>query len=310
MYTEPKYSIVIPVFNSSTSLIELSEQLLLFFKKIPFEIIFIDDGSTNPLTWHTIESLSNIHPYISGTRFRKNFGKPSALLCGFQEAQGKYIITMDDDLQHHPEELSKLISQQEHDVVIGLFPKKKHSLLKRILSKIKNRIEVWAYQKPKSITVSPFKLIRKEVISDILKIKSNKPFIASLLFAVTHDVVNVSVLHKKRKYDSSGFTFIKMSQTLTNLLFNNSSILLQLVAVLGVFLSTICLGITVYLLFEKILRGNTINESTVLMLTTSIIGGVLLFATGVIGEYLIRIISGVEKRPAYFVSKKTRNLNS
>ena len=310
MNIKPKYSVVIPVFNSSVSLTELSEKLAQFFKDISFEIVFIDDGSSNPTTWETIETLSNAHSHILGFRFRKNFGKPSALLCGFQEATGEYIITMDDDLQHDPKELSKLITLENHDVVIGVFEKKKHAFLKRLLSTIKNRVEVWAYHKPKAITVSPFKLIKREIVDDILKIKSNKPFIASLLFAVTHDIVNVAVLHQERKHDSSGFTVVKMWQTFANLLFNNSSILLKLVAVLGVFLSGICLCISSYLVIEKLLVGNEINEWTVLMLTTSIIGGVLLFAVGIIGEYLIRIISGVEKRPAYFVGSKTRKSDS
>ena len=307
MPTNPKYSIVIPVFNSSSSLIELAEQLLLFFNNTPFQIIFIDDGSTNQDTWKTIEILSNTYSYIKGVRFRKNFGKPSALLCGFKEAEGEYIITMDDDLQHEPAQLSKLIEKEKHDVVIGLLTNKKHSVIKRILSRIKNRVEVWAYHKPKEITVSPFKLIKREIIDDILKIKSNKPFIASLLFAVTHDVVNVSIMHRERKYDSSGFTFKKMGLTFSNLLFNNSSILLKLIAFLGIFLSTICLTGTVYLLIEKVITGNHLNQLTIFMLATSIVSGVLLFAIGIIGEYLIRIINGVEKRPAYFISTKTEN---
>ena len=306
MQKEPRYSIVIPVFNSSLSLVELSNGLVEFFKEIPFEIIFIDDGSTNPKSWETITNLAQSNKHIVGIRFRKNFGKPSALLCGFQEALGDYIITMDDDLQHDPQELSKLISFEKHDVVIGVFNKKKHPLIKRTLSKVKNRVEVWAYHKPISVTISPFKLIKKDIVNDFLKIRSNKPFIASLIFAVTNDVVNVSVVHKERKHDKSGFTYLKSWSAFNNLLFNNSSILLRFVALLGVVLSTLCVGVSVFLIIEKLMVGNEVDQSTVLLLTTSIIGGVLLFAVGVIGEYLIRIISGVEKRPAFFVASKTR----
>jgi glycosyltransferase involved in cell wall biosynthesis len=307
MEKKPRYSVVIPVFNSSVSLIELSNGLIDFFQETSFEVIFIDDGSTNPKSWETISQLSDRYKHFFGVRFRKNFGKPSALLCGFQEALGDFIVTMDDDLQHDPKELSKLISLENHDVVIGEFQKKQHSLSKRVFSSIKNRIEVWAYHKPSIITISPFKLIKREIVTDILKIKSNKPFIASLIFAVTNDIVNISVVHQKRKHDKSGFTYLKGWQTLTNLLFNNSSILLRIVAFLGMLLSTFCVGVVIFLIIEKMILGNEVNQFIVLLLTTSIIGGVLLFAVGIIGEYLIRIISGVEKRPAFFVAAKTRD---
>jgi len=305
MNDKPTYSIVIPVFNSSTSLTTLFEGLLSFFNNTAFEVIFIDDGSSNPNTWATIDSLANKHPQIIGFRFRKNFGKPSALLCGFKAATGNYIITMDDDLQHDPNELSKLINEQQHDVVIGVFEKKKHPLFKRILSIVKNRVEVWAYQKPRSVIISPFKLIKKEIIDDILKIKSNKPFIASLLFAVTHDIINVPVLHQARKYEKSGFTYSKMWQTFNNLLFNNSSFLVKIITGIGLLLFSTAIVVFTYYLTTYNNFSHSYNTFTLTIPVVLTVGGLVLISIGIVGEYLIRIISGVEQRPAYFVSTKT-----
>ena len=96
-----------------------------------------------------------------------------------------------------------------------------------------------------------------------------------------------------------------MWDVFSNLLFNNSSILLKLVAWLGIGLSLVCLGTSTVLFANKLITNTEIHNWVILWLTICGIGGVLLFSVGIIGEYLIRIISGVEKRPAYFIKETT-----
>lgn len=301
-----QYTVIVPVFNSSISLHELTRELVEFFSEISFEILFIDDGSTNVETWQTINELSLTHKQVRGIRFRKNFGKPSALMCGFKEAKGEFIITMDDDLQHHPAELSKLIALQEHDIVIGTFENKQHSVLKNMLSQLLSKIEVWSFGKPKHIRSTPLKLIKKEIIDDVVKIQTNKPFISGLLFSVTHDVVNVAVDHHKRKYDASGFTYRKMWQTFSNLLFNNSSLLVKLITLKGVFLLLFAIGFLIVGLTE---HSVTYVDYSQWLIIASVfaVGGAILLALGILGEYQLRTLSNIEKRPAYFVKEEVGN---
>lgn len=297
-----KFSLIVPVFNSSTSLTELFFRISKVFNDLgkSFEVIFIDDASSNPDTWSTLSQLSR-HPEVTAIRFTRNFGKQSALICGFTYARGQWIITMDDDLQHLPEHFPALIGQSEHDVVIASFEKKEHSLLKRVLSFLNDRVETLLLNKPVSIRNSPFKLIKRQVVDAFLQIKTPYPSISALVFYVTDDIVNVVVSHGKRSYGKTGFTPKKMFRTFSNLLFNNSSFLLKSISAIGILISLPAFVIGLYFLLKKMTVGIPVPGYTSLMVVVSFLGGLILFSIGITGEYLVRIINGIEHKPPFII---------
>jgi glycosyltransferase involved in cell wall biosynthesis len=302
------YSVVVPVYNSTQSLQELAGRIQAVFRdqvKDSYEIIFVDDASPNKETWKVLELLSKQQANIRAIQLMRNFGKQGAMLCGFREVKGKYIITMDDDLQHLPEDIPALIRLKDHDIVIGKFSAKKHSIPKKIYSSLNSWFEEKLIAKPKHITNTPFKLIKAEVIEVIKDIRTSHPYVPALLFFATRDVVMTDVSHGVRTYDSSGFTFGKMYRTFSNMLFNNSSFLLQLIAVMGVSISLLSFIFGSYFLVKKLAVGIAVPGWASLMVVLLFIGGLILFSVGVVGEYLIRIINGIEKKPAYLVRKKT-----
>jgi glycosyltransferase involved in cell wall biosynthesis len=306
--SEITYSVVVPVFNSSHSLGELRDRIEAVFKnemKETYELIFIDDGSENDLTWPVLTDLSGKHKEVRSIRLMRNFGKQGALICGFSHAKGRYIITMDDDLQHYPEDIPALAACNTHDVVIGRFNKKEHSLSKKIFSRINNWFEHILLGKPRHIRNSPFKLIKAEVVKAFLQIKTPNPSVSALLFYVTKDVKNVTVRHAKRPYDQSGFTLRKMFQTFANMLFNNSSFLLKFIAYVGISISFMSFLLALMYFIKKITIGIPVPGYASLVTATLFIGGLILFSIGIVGEYLIRIINGVEQKPAYIIREKT-----
>jgi dolichol-phosphate mannosyltransferase/undecaprenyl-phosphate 4-deoxy-4-formamido-L-arabinose transferase len=274
--------------------------------KDSYEIIFIDDASPDKETWEVLQNCSSNHKEVRAIQLMRNFGKQGAMMCGFEEARGMYIITMDDDLQHFPEDIPLLISKKEHDVVIGNFLKKNHGIWKRMLSGINSWFEEKLIGKPKHIKNTPFKLIKCEVIEKIKSIRTPYPHVPALLFFTTKDVVMVEVNHGKRIYNDSGFTLGKMMQTFSNLLFNNSSFLLQIIATMGMSISFLSFSAGLFYLIKKVTVGIAVPGWTSLMMVTLFIGGLILFSIGVLGEYLIRIINAVENRPAYLVRKRTK----
>jgi glycosyltransferase involved in cell wall biosynthesis len=301
------YSIVIPVYNSTQSLLEIAGRIEAVFRdriKDSYEIIFVDDASPNKETWKVLEQLSKQHANIRSIQLMRNFGKQGAMMCGFLEVKGSYVITMDDDLQHFPEDITGLIKFKDHDIVIGKFSSKKHSISKRIYSSLNSWFEEKLIGKPKHITNTPFKLIKAEVIEVIKNIKTSHPYVPALLFFATRDVVMAEVNHGARAYDNSGFTFRKMYRTFSNMLFNNSSFLLQLIAVMGVSISLLSFIFGAYFLIKKLAVGIAVPGWASLMVVLLFIGGLILFSVGVVGEYLIRIINGIENKPAYLVRKK------
>ena len=307
MQNKPEYTVLIPVYNSEKSLAELVERIKTVFIqdiKKSFEILFIDDASPNPKTWETLLSLQEKHSEIKILQLMRNFGKAGAVLCGFSEAKGEYIITIDDDLQHRPEDIPKLIEKQDNDIVILTFKSKKHGFSKRITSKIKSWFDYKFLKKPKHVNNSPYKLIKRDVIKNVLKIRSPYPFISGLLFFVTSNIVMVEGTHESRKYGKSDFNFKRRLKQFSNLLINNTPFLLRIIAYLGIVFSIISFFVGMFFIIKKVTVGTNASGWTSLIVLISFMSGIILFTLGVIGEYLIRIINTTENKSAFIIRKK------
>lgn len=298
------YSVVIPVYNSTDSLPELVSRLKTTFTEVvqdTFEIILVNDGSPKPQTWDIMQALAEQHPEVVAIRLMRNFGKTGAVLCGFSHIHGLFVFTLDDDLQHHPEDIPKFITQQEHDVVIGVFEQRQHGWIDRLTSAIKNQLEYYLLHKPRHIRSSPFKLYRAEVIRAMLQIKTPYPSIPALIFYVTQDVVMIPIGHASRKYGKSEFNFYKRVSQFSNLLINNSSLLLRIAATLGITVSFLSFLLGLLLALRNLIYDIAVPGWTSLVVATMILNGLVLFSIGVIGEYLIRMLHGIEARPAFIV---------
>lgn len=302
-----RYSVIIPVYNSVESVNELTTRIEKVFGELgeSFEIIYINDYSPNPSVWPNLKRLAAENTFVKSIHLMRNFGKPGAIFCGFQYAVGQYIITMDDDLQHLPEEIPKLIAKQDHDVVIAQFPQKKHSAFKRITSRWKAWFDYKFIHKPKHVYNSPYKLIRREVIDAVKGLNTSHPYVSAMLFTSTASITNVMMEHAPRKYGKTGYTLGKMIKQFSNLLINNSSFLLQLISYMGFLLALISFGLGAYLIFKKIFIGTSVSGWTSLMAVLLFTGGMVLLALGVVGEYLIRIVSGIERKPSFIVREKS-----
>lgn len=301
----PEYSVVIPVFNTDNSLVEISKRIKkVFLQQVnsTYELIFVDDFSQNNSTWSTLKHIVEKDNNAQAIRLMRNFGQQAATICGIQAAKGNYVITMDDDLQHSPEDIPKLIGLRNHDIVIGQFSNKKHSLSKRIMSRIKGYFDQAILGKPKHIQLSPFRLINRHTVEGIKKLFSTPyPFLPAMMLYVTKDIVGVEVTHTVRMEGETGYSFFKMLKLFSNLMINNSSFLLRLIGNLGLTISLGSFALAVYLIYQKMMHATKIVGWTSMIVAVLFMGGILLFSLGIIGEYLIRIIRGVDKWPNYIV---------
>jgi Glycosyl transferase family 2 len=202
---EPKrelFSIVIPVFNATTTLDQLVQRIAAVFAELPqfdHEIIFVDDASNRPETWPTLKRIALEHGQVRAVQLMRNFGQTSATFCGMKLARGHYIITLDDDLQHAPEDIPLLIAEREHDVVFAQFRELRHSMPKRVLSAMKNLILSFLIDKPKGLQLTSFRLFRRELARAMLSVViSPQATLPPLLFFMTRDVATVQVQHNPR----------------------------------------------------------------------------------------------------------------
>lgn len=303
------YSIVVPVYKTSASLVELVKRTDRTFANIPnsaYELIFVNDSPFYQKTTKTLVDISTQYKNVVIVELTKNFGQQPATVCGIEIAKGDYIITMDDDLQHAPEDIINLIQEQEHDVVIAKFETKQHSFFKQQASNIKGFFDHIILKKPKHIKLTPFRLFKGSIAKEMFRRKTPYPFIPALLFSITDDIVNVNATHHSRYDGTSNYTFRTMFQMFSNLMINNSSFLLKIIGYIGITTSFFSVIFAAIIIFKKIFFLTSLPGWTSLIITILFFGGLILFSLGIIGEYLIRIIATTENRPMYFVRKIIR----
>lgn len=206
-------STVIPVYNSRDSLEELYFRLSTALKKISskYEIIMVDDGSSDN-SYGKMMELHHKDNRVKVIQLRGNYGQQNALMCGFHYAKGEYVVTLDDDLQHMPEEIEKLMDKLDegYDVVYGIAGKKRHSFYRNLGSKITNYLFDKICSKPKNIRVSSFRVIRRDIVREIIKKDSSFVYISAIILKITNNIGNIRINHDTRKYGSSNYNFVKL----------------------------------------------------------------------------------------------------
>ena len=213
MISKDLYSVIIPVFNSESTLNELVNRIQKHFlvEKKGCEIILVNDGSTD--TSDTIcKQLTHQHSNIIYIRLKRNLGQHKAVLCGIHYSSGDYFITLDDDLQNPPEEISKLIVKMKegYDVVFGRYKKKKHSLIRNMGSKLIGLLNKILFQKPDDLVISNFRLFKRSVADKMLSHEFRYPYIPGMLLMAAEHVTNVETLHESRQKGISGYSFSKL----------------------------------------------------------------------------------------------------
>lgn len=299
-------SIVIPVYDSPV-LEELEARIHAVFAGLPevdYEVIFVDDASPDPRVWPTLEAIARRSGRVRAIQLTRNFGQQPATLCGLAAARGDCVITMDDDLQHAPEDIPKLLALQGWDIVLGQFDRKRHNLYRRLASRAKGYFDRIILGKPKGIQMSSFRMLSRTVVDGVLSIRTPHPFLPALMFHVSQNVTGVRVGHSPRREGRSGYTFWKLMRVFSHLLINNSSLVLRLVGNLGILFAGISFLMAGLVVYQKLAHSVSVRGWASLIATQLLIGGLLLFSVGIVGEYLIRIIESSERKPTYFVRRR------
>lgn len=298
------YSIVIPVYGRGEHLSALIARIDTVMDEMnaSWEVILVEDCSPWPEAWSVSSALAEEIPQVTAYRLMQNTNKIGALLCGMAQAIGKYILLMDDDGQHAPEDIPLLAAQRDHDLVIADLQGKQQTFSRRLLGGLKRKLDTYIIGKPKGLAFSPFMLIKHTVVDALLQVQMTKPYLPALLFGITKDAVNVAVRQQPRTAGESGFTLWRMLVLVSTLLIGVSGLLLRIVSIVGVvsFLTSIVLA--AYWIWKKLSIGINVPGWTSLMVVLLLIGGLVLFALGIIGEYLLRILRTQEKRPPYIIA--------
>jgi glycosyltransferase involved in cell wall biosynthesis len=304
----PGVSVVVPVYNSAATLPILVQRLepALVALRIPFAVILVNDGSMDA-SWQVIEELAQKHGWVEGVCMMRNYGQHNALLAGLREARYETVVTMDDDLQHPPEEIHKLLAKlnDTYDVVYGTPEMKQHSLWRNVVSFTMR----WTLRTAMGIQmagdVSAFRALRTRLRDACERYHSPHVNLDVLLSWGTTRFASVDVRHDPRLHGTSTYSLGKLLSHALSMVTGFSTLPLRLASMAGFGFTLFGIGVLAYVLIRYYQEGGSLPGFPFLASVISIFSGAQLFALGVLGEYLARIHFRTMDRPVYAVRLTT-----
>ena len=297
-------SVVVPVHNSASILRPLVARLepVLRGSGRPYELLLVNDGSRDG-SWEVIEEIARAHPWVRGIDLMRNYGQHNALLCGIRAARHAIVVTMDDDLQHPPEEIPALLAALEagNDVVYGAPIAEQHGLLRDLASQVTKLALAQAMGAPTARQVSAYRAFRTGLRDAFASYDGYYVSIDVLLTWGTTRFTAVPVAHAPRHDGVSNYTFRKLVTHAMNMMTGFSTFPLQIASLVGFGFTLFGLAVLAWVLGRYLVHGSVVPGFPFLASVIAIFSGAQLFALGIIGEYLARVHFRTMNRPPYAV---------
>lgn len=304
------YSVVVPVYNSASMLDELYNRVRAEFENEiheDFELILVNDFSKDD-SLKIIKRISGSDARVKYINLAKNHGQQKAVLCGIEHSKGDFIITMDDDLQHPPEEIPKLIAKMESDsdidVVIGMYDSKKHSGIRKLGTKAFNSLSNMIFRKDKDLELTSFRLMKSFVADNLANVDLKTPTVGHCLLMVDGNIVNTEIRHDSRKVGKSGYSFSKLVKTFMGNVYVNSDLPLRMVGKIGTISFIVSIVMSIYYAIRYFSGSIHVSGWTTLVIIVLFMNGLLLFSVGIMGRYLMVNINETKKLPKYTIKEK------
>ena len=306
-------SIVIPVYNSSTTISPLVQKLVVSLGQEDLQIVLINDGSQDNSHELCRDLVSEYPSIITYLNLSKNFGEHNAVMAGLNYSKGEYVVIMDDDFQNPPEEVQYLIDmakEGDYDIVYTYYEKKKHQLFRNIGSSVHNWMASYLLHKPKDLYLSSFKCISRFAVDQVTKYDGPYPYLDGLLLRCTRRIGKINVRHDERQEGVSTYSLTKLIRLWLNMFLNFSILPLRLSSLCGMILSAAGVVMALLVVAEKLANPHIAIgwPSTVVIIT--IFSGVQLFIMGVLGEYLGTMFLSQNRTPQFVVREIYEGKNS
>jgi undecaprenyl-phosphate 4-deoxy-4-formamido-L-arabinose transferase len=301
-----RISIVVPVFNEEENLPELVERLGRVADALerPVEILLVNDGSRDG-SMRTLAAAARRDPRLTILDLNRNYGQHAAVFAGFEAARGDIIVTLDADLQNPPEEIPRLVEaiEQGYDVVGSVRVMRRDSLFRRTVSKIVNR----ATARVTGVALSDYgcmlRAYRAEVVRRLCASQEISTFIPVLADLFAGRVTEIPVAHDPRRRGRSKYSLLRLFRLHFDLVTSFSVLPLRALMVVGLVTSLLAFLAAAGLVAGRIVRGPEWAVSGVFTLFAAefLFLGIVLFAIGLLGEYVGRIYLQVRRRPRYVI---------
>lgn len=301
-----EYSIVVPVYNSEKSLKELHSRLTDTLKQDqkPYEILYIDDSSADQ-SWDILCEIGETDDNIRCFQLMRNYGQQNATMCGIHHVKGRYVITIDDDLQYKPEDIPLLINEikKGFDVVFGIQDTKKQKLWRRLLS--------FLFQMYYKLTfhyhgrVSAFRILSSDICLQLRSFRSSFVYINGIINWYTTKISSLKIEHQIRPHGKSGYSIKKLLSFFLTIVATYSFFPFRAASILGIALTSagFILGLFSVIQYSA---GGIVNAAVAIFIPVLLLSGLVLLLLGTAGEYMVRINLNFVGKPQYRIRHKYR----
>jgi dolichol-phosphate mannosyltransferase len=302
----PTYSVVVPLFNEEGNVENLVRRVIAAMESVgePFELLFVDDGSRDQ-TPVILRRLAAADPRIRVLRFARNYGQEAAVEALYLNARGAWLIQMDGDLQHPPEEIPKLIAKRDegYEVVYGLREGRQDALVRVLASRaMQHGMRMMDVELPED--VSTFRLMKAPIARLVAALPERRKFFSALIVWSGARIGVVKVSHAARASGTTKYNFTKLLNHTFDLVVGFSSKPLRYIGALGLLFALVGFGLGAWTIGRKVLFGYGVIGWASVFAAVVVLSGAQLIALSVIGEYIARIYIQAQARPLYNVAER------
>ena len=300
-------SVVLPCYNTSGTLVDLSARLINVLEKESktFEIIMVNDGSPSD-DWDVISALCKKDSRIKGINLSRNFGQYEAITAGLDMSVGDNIALMDADLQDIPEELPKLLTKinEDYDIVYGVRTERKDNFIKKMFSKVFHKLFNYFSGTKTDEGVATYAVYSRKVVDILISMREKYREIYILSSWVGFKTAKVDIKHAKREIGETSYNFWNGLELALGAMFAYSDKPLKLAVKLGFSSSVVALLYGIYIFTRAILGLEIVPGWSSLIFSIWFLGGLLLSFIGILGIYIGKIFDEVKNRPIYIIQEK------
>lgn len=304
-----KLSFVIPCYKSEHTIEAVIDEIIATVEKdgrYDYEIICVNDSSPD----NTLSVLMKLaeNPRIKVIDLMKNFGQHSALMAGYNFVEGDIVVSMDDDGQNPPSEMFKLIDtlvEGDYDLVSAKYSHKKHSLYRRLGSKLSMYMSHKLIGLPKGLDLNSYCVFKRIVAEEIIKYKNSYPFVHGLMLQVTRNIANVEIEHKEREEGQSGYTLRKCVSLILNGFTAFSVKPLRVASFIGAVTAAGGFVYGIIIVIKRLFVTSYVAGYSSMMAAILFVGGIIMMMLGLLGEYVGRIYISINNAPQYVVKSMT-----
>ncbi len=303
----PELSVVIPVYNGAGTIGAVADALARLPIADRLELVLVVDGSPD-------DSLAVCRRLAAAGRLRvtvvehsRNYGEHNAVMSGLRQARGRFVITMDDDLQNPPEEVQRLYEytrDQGFEVVYTRYDDKQHAGWRNLGSRLHNRMADLLLDKPKGLYLSSFRCMTGFVAGEVARNDGPFPYVDGLILQVTQSLGCLTVRHLPRAQGRSNYTLARLLRLWLSMALNFSAIPLRVASLFGIAMCAIGFLGLIEVIAEALLHTTPSGWSSTLSVVL-LLSGTQLLLLGVLGEYVGRMFLTINRRPQSVVKSVT-----